>query len=210
MNLQLAEQHKVIVERCKDLLQVILIEDKDVINEIMNKSQLKIDNYNKDNSTVINPTKYELSTFKSTAKRVVNGKYSNVFIRTLEKPKYESDYLDYLCDKEQKQKYEGSNWVYEYYDSELFCDKCKNEYNDRQKYSYEYQDEKNRIINEFQNACENTHFEEDLRLRSISLSRSITNHNPTELQKVLKKQIHNEILIAFEQQNKELISKYNF
>jgi hypothetical protein len=210
MNLQLAEQHKLIVERCKDLLQVVFIEDKDIVKEIMNKSQLKVEEYNNENSIVINPTKYELSTFKSTAKRVVNGKYANVFIKTLEKPKYEDDYLDYLCDKEKKEKHENITWDYEYYNPDSFCDKCKEEFYKRQKSSYEFQDEKSRIINEFQNACENTYFEDDLKLRSISLSRSIVFGNPTELQKVLKKKIHQEILLAFEQQNKELLKKYNF
>ena len=210
MNLQLAEQHKVIVERCKDLIQVVFIEDKDIVKEIMNKSQLKVEEYNNENSIVINPTKYELSTFKSTAKRVVNGKYANVFIKTLEKPKYEDDYLDYLCDKEQKEKHENITWDYEYYNPDSFCDKCKEEFYKRQKSSYEFQDEKSRIINEFQDACGNTYFEDDLKLRSISLSRSIVFGNPTELQKVLKKKIHQEILLAFEQQNKELLKKYNF
>ena len=34
MNLELAEQHKLIVENCKNLLSVVLNEDKKVVTEI--------------------------------------------------------------------------------------------------------------------------------------------------------------------------------
>jgi hypothetical protein len=209
MNLQLAEQHKIIVERCKNLLQVVLNEDKDIVNEIMNKSQSKINNYNQENSTIVDATKYELSTFKRTAKRVVNGKYANVLIKLLKKPFYQEE-SEYLCDKEQQQTYDKGSYNYKYYDYDLFCDKCKKESDKRRKENDEYEDEVKRILNEFENACEVTFFTEDLKAKSISLSRSITNHNPTELQKVLKNQIHKEMLVAFQQQNKELLSKYNF
>ena len=37
MNLILAEQHKLIVERCKKLIQVLLIQDKDIVLKIMKK-----------------------------------------------------------------------------------------------------------------------------------------------------------------------------
>jgi hypothetical protein len=211
MNLMLAEQHKLIVERCKNLIQVLLIQDKDIVLEIMKKSQSKIDNFNQENLTIIDPNKTEIGLFNSMVKRIIEGKYINPLIKPIIKPKNEDDF-DYLCDKEELQvmKYEDFEDDY-YYDFNLFCDSCRKEYNERIKLVEEYKLQVETIVKEFKDACSNTVFTDDLKLRKISLSRSIIDkYEPTEVQKILVKEIHKEVFLVFEEQNKELLKKYNF
>lgn len=210
MELELAQQHKLIVERCKNLLEVVLTEDKDIVIEILNKSQLKIDNYNEENSTVVDATKTELGLFRAMVKRIVDGKYVKPTLRLITNPRDEESY-DYLCDKEEMQNYESHGHKYQCYDIELFCHDCRKEYEERRRLAEEYYIKVRNIENEFSDACDNTVFSDDLKSRSISLSRSIiVKYSPTELQKILKKEIHKEAMLVFEQQNKELLSKYNF
>jgi hypothetical protein len=211
MNLELAEQHKMIVEKSKELLKVILIQDKDLVTEIMNKSQSKIDNYNQKNLTIIDATKTEIGLFNSMVKRIIEGKYINPLVKSIIKPKDEDDF-DYLCDLEEMQviKYEDYEDDF-YYDFNLFCDSCRKEYNERLKLCGEYKLKIETIISEFKNACSNTVFTDNLKSRKISLTRSIVvKHEPTEVQKILAKEIHKEVFFVFEQQNKDLLKKYNF
>jgi hypothetical protein len=211
MNLQLADQHKIIVERCKDLLQVVLTEDKDIVTQIMNKSQSKIDNYNQENSTIIDATKTEIGLFNGMVKRIIEGKYINKLIKQIIEPEEAYDF-DYLCDKEEKQLTQYEDFEDEYfYEPDLFCETCKKEFNERLNLLDEYRLKVKNIQEEFKNACNNTVFTDDLKLKKISLTRSIVvKYDPTEVQKILAKEIHKEIFLVFQEQNKELLSKYNF
>jgi len=211
MNFQLADQHKIIVERCKDLLQVVLTEDKDIVTQIMSKSQSKVEDFNKENSTIIDATKTEIGLFNSMVKRIIEGKYINKIIRQIIEPEHAYDF-DYLCDKEEKQLTQYEDFEDEYfYEPDLFCDTCKKEFNERLNLLDEYRLKVKNIREEFKNACNNTVFTDDLKLRKISLTRSIVvKHDPTEVQKILAKEIHKEVFLAFEQQNQELLLKYNF
>ncbi len=211
INLELAQQHKLIVEKCNDLLKVLQTEDKDIINSIMNKSKLQIEKYNQENSTIVDATKTEIGLFNGMVKRIIEGRYINPLVKSIIKPKDEDDF-DYLCDLEEMQeiKYEDYEDVF-YYDFNLFCDSCRKEYNERVKLYGEYKLKIKTIISEFKTACDNTIFPDDLIKRSVSLSRSIIiKYDPTELQKILKKEIHKEAFIVFEEQNKDLLKKYNF
>ena len=209
MNLELAEQHKLIVERCENLLQVILKEDKHTITEIMMKSQSIIENYNEQNLTIINPTKTELGLFSSMVKRVIEGHYANKAIKAIGITDDPRTY-DYLCDKEEMQISTYEHYEYEYYDYDLFCDSCRKEHDKREILWYENIKKKNDIRDEFKNACNNTIFTDELRSRKISLSRSIIDkYYPTKLQQTLAKEIHKEVFEIFTKQNKELILKYN-
>ena len=211
INLELAQQHKLIVEKCNDLLKVLQIEDKDIINAIMNNSKLQIEKYNQENSTIVDATKTEIGLFNSMVKRIIEGRYINPLVKSIIKPKDE-DHFDYLCDLEEMQVIKYVDYEDEfYYDFNLFCDSCRKEYNERLKLYGEYKLKIETIISEFKNACDNTIFPDHLIKRSVSLSRSIIiKYDPTELQKILKKEIHKEALIVFEEQNKDLLKKYNF
>jgi hypothetical protein len=211
MSLQLAEQHKIIVERCKGLLQVVLNEDKYIVNEIMNKSQSKVEDFNKENLTIIDATRTEIGLFNGMVKRIIEGKYINKLIKQIIEPEHAYDF-DYLCDKEERQLTQYEDFEDEYfYEPDLFCDTCKKEFNERLNLLDEYRLKVKNIQEEFKNACNNTTFTDDLMLRKISLTRSIVvKHDPTEVQKILAKKIHNEVFLVFQEQNKELLTKYNF
>ena len=210
INLELAQQHKLIVEKCDDLLKVLQIEDKDIINSIMNKSKLQIEKYNQENSTIVDANKIEIGFFNGMVKKIISKKYITPSVNLFFKPK-SRDFFDYLCDKEELQFDEWQGEPCEYYDYNLFCKTCKKEYFDRDKLLDEYYLKINSIKEEFKTACDNTIFPDDLIKRSVSLSRSIIiKYDPTELQKILKKEIHKEALIVFEEQNKDLLKKYNF
>jgi len=211
INLELAQQHKLIVEKCNDLLNVVLIEDRDIIFSLLDKSKLHLENYNQQNLTVLNPTKTEIGLFNSIVKKIINRKYIVPTINEIIKPK-SAELFDYLCDKEELQ--DGGEWrgeIYEYYDFNLFCETCKKEYFSRYKLYDDYLTKIKDIIQEFKTACDNTIFPDNLILESVSLSRSIIiKYAPTELQKILKKEIHKKAFIVFEEQNKDLLIKYNF
>lgn len=209
INLELAQQHKLIAEKCNELLKVVLIEDKDVIIEIMNKSLLEIENYNQENLTILNPTKTEIGLFNSMLKRIVDGKYIIPSTKLITKP--ESNNEDYLCDKEELQKEEYDGKVIEYYDYKLFCNDCKRESDKRDDLISDYYEKIKKIKLDFNNACNSTIIPNELLLRKISLGRSIIDkYYPTQIQKVLNKEIHKELMSIFEEQNKDLLKKYNF
>ena len=162
MNFQLADQHKIIVERCKDLLQVVLTEDKDIVTQIMSKSQSKVEDFNKENSTIIDATKTEIGLFNSMVKRIIEGKYINKIIRQIIEPEHAYDF-DYLCDKEEKQLTQYEDFEDEYfYEPDLFCDTCKKEFNERLNLLDEYTLKVETIIREFKTACNNTVFKDSL------------------------------------------------
>mgnify|MGYP001329888024 CR=1 FL=1 len=206
------EQHKFVVDRATELLQVALSKDIEYIKSIIHISQEAIDSYNKKNLTIADPTKRELGLFSSKVKSVICGRYFNPLEREMIASRPVSDVYEYLCDECEKKKeydtdYDGVE--YEYYDECKFCKTCKNEYHKRREEISASYKQRDKIKAEFSEACDKTLFCDDLRSKSILLSRNITDHSKLNpLQIAIRDVIHNEIIKAFQEQNQKLITKY--
>jgi len=204
------EQHKLIVQNCKELLRVSLQNDVDYLRNIIEKSTNIIDKFNNENLTIVDVSKTEIGSWTSTIKKVVYGKYYNAIINSLNKHNYDrSDDYEYICEEHKifyTHKDGSEGWSY---DVDKFCITCKKEYLKRERESIDYYTNKKNIKTEFKNACNNTVFCKDLMLKYILLNRRIPNQYKVEpLLLAIKDTIHTEILKTFQRQNKILITKY--
>lgn len=204
------EQHKIIVNKCTELLKVCLKKDYDILKNILDNSKNKIDNYNNKNLTIVDVTKQEKSLWSSTIKKVVYGKYYNPIKKYLDNNFNDrSEDTDYIC-KEHKEIYTYEDGTQEwFYNEKKFCNSCKKEYLKRTKETDDFYKKKDAIKTEFKTACNNTKFSNDLMLKCILLNRKIPNKYKVEgLFLAIKETIHTEILTTFQNQNKKLITKY--
>ena len=203
------EQHKLIVKNCKELLKVSLENDIDYLRNIINKSKNIIDNYNNENLTIVDVTKKEIGLWKSTIKKLVYGRYYNSIIKKIDSHDDRSEDFEYACE-EHKDIYTyrdgAQDW---FFNVDKFCSTCKKEYLKRDNETKIYYQNELNIQIEFKNACNNTIFCKDLRLRYILLNRRIPNKYKVEgLLLSIKDTIHTEILKTFQEQNEILITKY--
>lgn len=203
------EQHKLIVEKCNELLKVCFKNDVDYLQKILKKSKKKIQDYNDKSLTIIDIRKKELGIWKSTIKKVVHGKYYNPIIKNLDRYYDGSEDFEYLCE-EHKEIYTCADGTKDwFYNVDKFCSNCKKEYLKREKKTKDFYDHKENIKTEFKNACDNTIFCKDLMLKYILLNRKLSNYNNQQpLLFAIKDTIHIEILKTFQNQNQKLITKY--
>ena len=159
----LIERHKLIFDKCLDLLKVCLNEDKDVLELILNKSKDFIDNHNKQNLSVINPSKYELGKLKASIKTIIRGVYVNPIIKEIPKPEL-SDY-EFICKKCRIYEYDGDEWEHLdfikddwYYDERKLCKSCKTQLNELDKIHDGYYDKTVSVRKKFADLCDNTNY----------------------------------------------------
>lgn len=93
------EQHKIIVELSKKLLNVCFDSQKDIIKNLIKNSKNEINNFNSKELTVVDASKSELGLFKSAVKKIIYGKFLNVIISKINKDDYNED--DYYYKKDE-------------------------------------------------------------------------------------------------------------
>lgn len=199
------EQHKLIVEKSKELLDVCLDDDREYIKSVIEKSQQKINDFNEKNLTVVDFFKKELGSWSSTVKKIIYAKYCNPIIDSIDF-KDESENYEYMCEKHKIYDDSFDDW---FFDLKDLCESCKNEYYKREKNYIDFYKKKQKIFNEFKNACEKTNFSEELKAKYILLNRKVEDiYKLKPLEKSIKEVIRIEILKTFQKQNQELITKY--
>jgi len=203
------EQHKLIINNCKKLLNVSFENDIDYLTNIINKSKNIINKYNNENLTIVDVTKKESGLWNSTIKKLVYGKYYNPIIKKINKHYDTSQDFEYACEEHKGiYTYEDGteDW---FFNVDKFCSICKKEYLKRKNETKKHYKKIEKIKIKFKNACNNTIFCKDLRLKCILLNRRIPNHDKVEpLLLAIKDTIRNEILKTFQEQNEILITKY--
>jgi len=206
MNMAGIETHKLIIDRCESLLNV-LYEDKDVVMSIMSKSKKIVDDYNKNNSTIVDISSDERGYWLQSSKVIIFGRYS---LRINKKFKQElKDNIGYYqyCDSH---KYYNIDFDQMLFDEDKFCDKCKAHKKKKDLLTKEYNEKIKKVKIEFKEAYDRTVFPSELVMRSVSMKRisskkKILNSLDVESKDNIKK----DIIKAFSEQNKKLIFGYN-
>jgi len=198
------EQHKLIVNSCKDLLKVVFMFDVDTITNILNNSQSKIDQYNNNKLTITDISVYEIGIWKANIKKLIYGRYLNPILKKMKN--INEDDCEYICESHRKYKEDGTWW----FEKEKICKSCKKELLKREKLWFERNDKIDNLRKEFSNACDNTVFEEEIRDKYTLLRRKAgCTYNLKPLETIINNSIHIEILTTFFNQNKELLIKHN-
>ena len=203
MNLAEIEQHKIIIKRCKELLKVSLKEDVAYLDSIIKKSNDILNDFNKKELTVVNFTQKEKGIWISSLKKSVKAKYLKPYLNKI--------YLDYDYDAEDVFCKEHYRWhtlkdgtkMFGYDYNEL-CDNCKKELNKRED---DYRSKYENACNDFDEACNNTVFSDELKTKYTLLNRRSINQ-PNVIEKEIRDSLLTERLLEFQKQNKELITKY--
>ena len=199
------EQHKLIVERCKSLLIVSLEEDKEYLEDMINHSQMLIDEYNKENLTAIDISKRENGCFTGTVKKIIKGAYLNDIYKQIGDPPVDNH--EYICESHYKYYEEWKEYLFVFED---FCESCVKESKKREKESKDYYEKIDKVRSEFNIAAEKTVYDKELISKYTIYRRKLINpYFLTPLEKVLGDTIRLEMLRVFQEQNKQLINKYN-
>jgi len=204
----LIEQHKLITERCKDLINVSLDEDVVFLRQILNKSKKELDEHNNENLTVVDVTSKESGIWRIVIKNVIYGRHINSLVGKLSKH-IEHDLVDFVCDGDKmydKKNTWNDGW---YYYEDKLCNTCKNKLEKIERKNLCIENNIQKIRDDFHEACNKTIFDKDLKLKYVLLSRNIKNHKPNPLETAIKETIHNEIAKTFQEQNEKLIIKYS-
>lgn len=211
MDLIEIERHKLIIERCKLLLEIADSIDMINIKNIMTVSEKIIISYENHNFTVVNPSKREIGNFNGNVKLLVYGEFLNKILKDYElNNEYIYDDYQYVCmncriyDDEN----DSESWGVA---PEKFCKKCNAEYKIRESKRDVFWKNKKIIEKEFKDACDKTFFDTNFINKWVFLKRKIakrTNNN-IDLQNALKDIMSTNIIDEFQNQNKELLIKYN-
>lgn len=207
MDLIEIEKHKLIVNRCDFLLDVLSEEDYSIVNDIRVKSDNILNQYNNKELTVINPSNTEKGLFFSMVKKVIYGEFLNPIIKKYTKYNY---HYEFICDD--CKIYDNDNKEDWYFDDDKLCVKCKKQYSEMEMNKKEYYDTIDFIRKEFHNKCNTLHFSQDFINKYILLNRKSPTsdyNNRSSLEKVLRETFHTLVKAEFEKQNIELITKYN-
>lgn len=209
MDLVEIEQHKLIVEKGKELLNVALYKDFDYLKSMIEFSKSIIDYYNNTNITVEDISNKENGIWNSIIKHIVCGHFYNPIINKMPEQVDRTDDIEYIC-KDHFLLYTYEDGTEEWlYDTDKFCKSCKKELLKRQKEYFDFIDEKDKIRDEFKKACDITVFCDDLKAKCILLIRKKTSSSDSDpLFLAIKNAIRTEILSTFQNQNKKLINKY--
>ena len=198
------EQHKLIANSCKDLLNVVFSSDLDTVTNILNKSQSKIDQYNNNKLTITDISVYEIGIWNANIKKLIYGRYLNPILKKMKN--IDEDDYEYICESHRIYDEDGS-WLF---DEEKICKSCKKELLKTEKLWFEHNDNMDNLRKEFSKACNNTVFEQDIRDKYTLLRRmSACTYHLNPLETIINNSIHIEILTTFFNQNKELLIKHN-
>jgi len=212
------EQHKLILEKGKELLKVAFDSDKHLISEIVNKSKNIIDNYNTEKLTVADVTKWEKGTFKGVTKTILKPYFFKDYLVRYEKKCFDAGYIenlhnsDLICDncKEIRvcESEYGKHNISFIKEIEELCVNCKQKaiitYDLYEKLNNEY-DEVDRV---FKESIENTDFSIELMNKYILLNRKKNDVN-YDLEKAIRDNLRLQIIKEYQEQNQNLINKYN-
>ena len=198
------EQHRLVLKRAKSLIKVAFNSDKEYLKNIISNSKGIIDNFNKENLTVLDVTEKENSNFSKALKFIVRSEFLNYILKKLEKSRidYNDEYV--FCESHFKYYPEYKEFLFNVDD---LCCECKKENERQEKEYHSYFEEKKFIESEFMDSCRKSVFDEDLKLKWILFNRLI-NENQNILYKSLKEAIRTEMISVYYNQNKELITKY--
>ena len=183
------EQHKLILEKGKELLKVAFDSDKDLISNIINNSKNVVDNYNTEKLTVTDVSNKENGLWKSTLK--IREKYN-----------FEYDDEDILC----------GNCLYslqEIFEDVKYCSFCEPKIEQNKKIKEKYYNEIEILKDLYLKSIEKTNFSSDLKYKYILLTRKIGRYYQfaTEIQKTIKESLRLQIIRNYQEQNQELINK---
>lgn len=196
-------QHELIIQRCKSLIDVCMPEDISFLEAIIEKSRYHLDNYNKSKRTISDPTNTELGVWKASVKKIVLGKFYNEI--------YKEKYLP-MIDKNEEQISLCSRCLHIYNDENLFldfCEDCSKEYDKMLDVDHKICDEMESVKSHIKDACDRTVFSENLMLDFILLGRDYNKQSTKDaLEKSIRDAIKNEVIATFQEQNKELLTKY--
>jgi len=223
-------RHKIIVEKCEELIEFVSKQDEMTVNVIMEKSKAAINKYNEEKLTICNPTKSELGKWSLAIKSIVNARLVKPLLYPDEAFAWRFD--DFFCCDCRNVKFTlenywdmpadefGNNLLkkhYEIYEDgadeylfvlESLCHDCRAKYLDHIKYLDNCKKENEAIKNEFSKACNNTIFSEDLMLKHIYIMRNYGCYNTDPIIVSVKETIKTKILQTFVEQNQELLTKF--
>tara|TARA_R110000868_G_scaffold3563_2_gene22510 strand:+ start:54 stop:665 length:612 start_codon:yes stop_codon:yes gene_type:complete len=197
------EQHKLILEKGKELLKVAFDSDKDLISNIINNSKNVVDNYNTEKLTVTDVSNKENGLWKSTLKKVIYANFfKKKFILIREKYNFEYDDEDILC----------GNCLYslqEIFEDVKYCSFCEPKIEQNKKIKEKYYNEIEILKDLYLKSIEKTNFSSDLKYKYILLTRKIGRYYQfaTEIQKTIKESLRLQIIRNYQEQNQELINK---
>lgn len=197
------ERNKLIVSRCNKLLEVCLDSEKETIETIRDNAKYKLDEYNNKKITVVNPTNKEKGRWKMSARALIK----NRFLKQIEdKMVYTKGEFDFIC--ESHRIYDESKHDAWFYDYENTCDSCRSRIDEIKTSWKAHYDLVNKAKDEFYKAIDNTILEDKLMERFVLVGRKIKRSDNNPLEKTIRESIHTQFLKEFQEQNKELITKY--
>jgi hypothetical protein len=204
MDLIEIEQHKLIVEKGKELLKVCFKSEIDYLQNLIDDSKSKIDEHNNRELTVFDITQKEKGIWNRTVNGIIWYKYYKPILNKNIIPV--EDFIP--CeDHAVHYTYEGNNETY--YDEEKYCEDCRKKCDEEDKAWEKNQKTIERFSLECKDACRKTIFSEDLMLKYILLIRKGRNrHYQEPLLLAIKATIRTEILKTFQEQNQKSITKY--
>ena len=206
MKTLITDQHKMVIQRCRELLNVAFDQDKETLKEILERSQKAIIKYNNNHLTVIVVSKTETGTWNSTIKKVITGRFVNKILSQHENKIYRDDF-EYICDNDKVWNEDHTDWSL----PDDLCEDCQKECDIRKRKENESYEKCDNIASKFNKACENTIFPEDLKLKYILLCRRISHRTKLDsLELAIKDSIHTEIIKIFQEENIKLISNYKY
>lgn len=197
------ERNKLIVSRCNKLLEVCLDSEKETIETIRDNAKYKLDEYNNKKITVVNPTNREIGRWKASVRALIK----NRFLKQIEDRKvYTKEEYDFIC--ESHRIYDESKHDVWFYDYENACDSCRSRIDEIENSWKAHYDLVNKAKDEFYKAIDNTILEDKLMERFVLVGRKIKRSDNNPLEKPIRESIHTQFLKEFQEQNKELITKY--
>lgn len=203
MDALIARRHSILLNKLNDLLPFVFEDDKELIKKIISKSKNIVDDYNSKKLTVLDASIKEDGLFRSNVKKIVAGRYYNPISKSMRLTLDDIYNYDFIC--EEHRIYNGLEW--DFYDKDL-CESCKHKVNEIESKVDNLYNEMECIRKEFNEACDRTIIDDELRNQYILFHRSYSWTKLSPLQSALLESIHTGILIAFQKQNKKLITKY--
>lgn len=211
MDALIARRHSILLNKLNDLLPFVFEDDKELIKKIISKSKNIVYDYNSKKLTVLDASIKEDGLFRSNVKKIVAGRYYNPISKSMRLTLDDIYNYDFICEEhrvydEKYKEYNGLGWVY--YDEDL-CESCKHKVDEIESKVDNIYNEIECIRKEFNEACDRTIIDDELRNQYILFRRTYSwTTKLSPLQSALLESIYTGIFIAFQKQNKKLITKY--
>lgn len=204
------QRHKLIIEKGKEFLKVAFDSDKEGVKKIIATSKNCLTKFNKKEFTIVDLTEVEKRRFITSTKRIIVGQFVNSKARELGKK-----ISEYKTCKDCEKHKEHSLWlgVKEWHvDYDKLCVKCQNYFYGIDRKIKLTNNLVDKIEQEFLDACLKTVFSSDLRNRYVMYKRMKINnggyYKSNFLDRAIADSLKIEVMSVFQEQNKQLITKY--